>query len=233
MAEETCHFPWPGGLPKFFVPRARPERRDAAEHRQRILEVARRLFAEQGVDAVSMHQIAVAAEIGQGTLYRRYAHKGELCADLLRERHEHFVEEITALFTPAQTAPVLAQLEAVLVRAVAFLEEQGALLEPVASTHMRDALCETSARHLPLQRLPFYLWLHTLFEGLLAQAVQRGELAALDVSYTADAILATLHPMCYRFQRQERGYSPERILQGLRRIYIDGVKTASADEAPR
>jgi hypothetical protein len=30
--------------------------------------------------------------------------------------------------------------------------------------------------------------------------------------------------MFYRFQRQERGYSPERILQGLRRIYIEGVK---------
>ena len=31
--------------------------------------------------------------------------------------------------------------------------------------------------------------------------------------------------MFYRFQRQERGFSPERILQGLRRIYIHGVKT--------
>jgi hypothetical protein len=58
------------------------------------------------------------------------------------------------------------------------------------------------------------------------EAVQRGELAPLDVPYTADAILTTLHPMFYRFQRQERGFSPERILQGLRHIYIDGVKTA-------
>jgi hypothetical protein len=32
--------------------------------------------------------------------------------------------------------------------------------------------------------------------------------------------------MFYRFQRQERGFSPERILQGLRHIYIDGVKSA-------
>lgn len=31
--------------------------------------------------------------------------------------------------------------------------------------------------------------------------------------------------MFYRFQRQERGFSQGRILQGLRRIYIDGVKT--------
>jgi hypothetical protein len=70
----------------------------------------------------------------------------------------------------------------------------------------------------------FYLWLRELLESLLGEAVQRGELAALDVAYTADAILATLHPMCYRFQRQERGYSAQRILQGLRRIYVDGVQ---------
>jgi len=30
--------------------------------------------------------------------------------------------------------------------------------------------------------------------------------------------------MFYHFQRQERGFSQGRILQGLRRIYIDGVK---------
>jgi hypothetical protein len=50
-------------------------------------------------------------------------------------------------------------------------------------------------------------------------------------------MLAALHPAVYRFQRQERGFSSERILQGLRHIYIDGVKvpsapTGSADEQP-
>jgi hypothetical protein len=95
------------------------------------------------------------------------------------------------------------------------------LLGPVAFTAMRDTHSDESDQHAP-----FYLWLHELFTRLLTEAVERGELAPLDVPYTADAILATLHPMFYRFQRQERGFSPERILQGLRHIYIDGVKSA-------
>jgi hypothetical protein len=70
--------------------------------------------------------------------------------------------------------------------------------------------------------------LHELLAGLLTEAVERGELAALDIPYTADAILAALHPAVYRFQRQERGFSPERIMQGLCHIYIDGVKVPSA-----
>jgi AcrR family transcriptional regulator len=231
VVEEGCPFPWPAGLPQVLMRRTRPERRDAAEHRRRILEVARHLFGERGVDAVSMHQIAMAAGIGQGTLYRRYAHKGELCADLLRERHERLVAEVTDLSASAPATPALARLDGVLACLVAFLEEQGALLGPVGY----GAPCDESpgSRRITQPGVSFHLWLHEVFAGLLAAAVERGELAALDVSYTADAILATIHPLCYRFQRQECGYSPERIRQGLRRIYIDGLKAAScaANEA--
>lgn len=211
---------------RMFGPHLRHERRDAAEHRQRILEVAQHLFAEQGVDAVSMHQIALAAGIGQGTLYRRYRHKGDLCADLMRERHERFEEEIAALLEAKITSPALERLDDVLTHCVAFLEEHGTLLRPIVGTDMRYGPCDESgiSHQQPFQHEQFYPWLHDLYTALLAEAVERGELASLDIPYTADAVLAALHPMLYRFQRQERGYSPERILQGLRRIYIDGVK---------
>lgn len=219
-------FPWPSSLPKPFMLHTRPERRDATEHRRRILEVARQLFAEHGVDFVSMHQIAKAAGIGQGTLYRRYAHKGELCVDLLRERHEQFVEEITTLFATMPTSSALERLDGVLAYLIGFLEEQSALLRPVAATDMCYSQCGEydNSRRFSLQHVPFYLWLHELLVGLLTEAMGRGELVTLDIPYTADAILATCNPMFYCFQRQERGFSPERILQGLRHIYIDGMK---------
>src|SRR5437016_6994004 len=139
--KESHHFSWPSGLPAPFMQHARLERRDAMEHRQRILEVAQQLFAEHGVDAVSMHQIAIAAGIGQGTLYRRYAHKGELCMDLLSEHHEQFVEEIVALLAATTTSPALERLDSVLAKSVALLEEQGALLGPVAGTDLHDVQC--------------------------------------------------------------------------------------------
>ncbi len=229
VREESGDCSWPSGIPELFRGHRRRERRDAAEHRQRILEVAQRLFAEHGVDAVSMHQIARAAGIGQGTLYRRYAHKGELCMDLLHEHYERFVEEIAMQLTATAASPALERLDSVLTKIVALLEEQGTMFGPVAGTDMRDGQCNESdiSRHIPYQRSPWYLWLHELFAGLLTEAVRRGELAPLDVPYTADAILAALHPMVYRFQRQERGFSSERILQGLRHIYIEGLKAPS------
>src|SRR6266568_6478077 len=128
VREESGDCPWPSGIPELFRWHIRHERRDAAEHRQRILEVAQRLFAEHGVDAVSMHQIARAAGIGQGTLYRRYAHKGELCMDLLHERYERFAEEIAALLASTATFPALERLDNVLAKSVELLEEQGTML---------------------------------------------------------------------------------------------------------
>lgn len=205
----------------------RHERRDAAEHRQRILEVAQCLFAERGVDAVSMHQIAKAVGIGQGTLYRRYRHKGELCMDLLRDRHEQFVEEIAALFAERETVSALQLLDTVLIKMVALLEEQAIFLGPIGGTMPRDMQCNEAdnSRRFFFQQSPWYLWLHELLAGLLTEAVERGELTPLDIPFTVDTMLAVLNPPFYRFQRLERGFSQERILQGLRRIYIEGVKT--------
>ena len=226
---ECAWFPTP---PEYFREPRRAERRDAAAHRQRILDVARRLFAELGVEAVSMHQIALAAGIGQGTLYRRYANKSELCLDLFREPYERFGEAIATLLAPASATSALEQLESVLDAMVRFLEEQDMMGGLLAGTERQDGPCNVPASswHTAFQTTPWYRWLHELLAGLLMEAVKRGELAALDIPYTADAILAVLHPAVYRFQRQERGFSSARIMQGLRHIYIDGVKAPSAGE---
>ena len=227
MEEETGHFSCPVGMPKWFGLGQRHERRDAAEHRQRILESAQRLFAEHGVDAVSMHQIALAAGIGQGTLYRRYRHKGELCMDLMREHHEQFAEEVAKLFARTENAPVLERLDGLLVIMVALLEDQVTFLGPVGGTITGDDRCPEPGRSsdFSVYQSPWYLWLHELLSGVLTKAVDRGELAPLDAPFTVDTMLAVLNPPFYRYQRLERGFSQERILQGLRCIYIEGVKT--------
>jgi hypothetical protein len=147
--------------------------------------------------------------------------------DLMLEQYEQFGEEITTFLTQTSTSPALERLEGVLAKMVRLLEEQGTIGGLVAGTaERRDDQCSESdrSRHSGFQATPWYQWMHELLVGLLSEAVDRSEIAALDVSYTADAMLAALHPAVYRFQRQERGFSSERILQGLRHIYIEGVK---------
>ncbi|GAA4607333.1 TetR/AcrR family transcriptional regulator [Actinoallomurus liliacearum] len=72
----------------------RKERADAARNRTAVLEAAARLFAERGVDAVSMDQVAAAAGVGKGTLFRRFGDKSGLAAALLDARERVLQEAI-------------------------------------------------------------------------------------------------------------------------------------------
>ena len=62
----------------------RPLRRDAADNRLRLLTAASRVFESQGLDA-SVADVARAAGVGMGTLYRRFPSKEALIEALVSE----------------------------------------------------------------------------------------------------------------------------------------------------
>ncbi|MFJ1457403.1 TetR/AcrR family transcriptional regulator [Nocardia wallacei] len=59
-------------------------RADAARNQQRIVEAARRLFAERGLE-VTLDDVAEAAGVGVGTVYRRFANKQELIIEVFEQ----------------------------------------------------------------------------------------------------------------------------------------------------
>lgn len=61
------------------------ERIDAARNRERILCAARRLFNERGASCVSMDDVAAAAGVGKGTLFRRFGSRAALALAILDE----------------------------------------------------------------------------------------------------------------------------------------------------
>lgn len=68
----------------------RPLRRDAERNRQRILAAAADLIAEHGL-SVSHDQIARAADVAVGTVYRRFPEKSSLVEALYRDQVEAVV----------------------------------------------------------------------------------------------------------------------------------------------
>ncbi|HEY5987188.1 MAG TPA: helix-turn-helix domain-containing protein [Streptosporangiaceae bacterium] len=70
------------------------ERADAARNRAAVLRAAARLFADHGVAAVSMDQVAAAAGVGKGTLFRRFGDKSGLAVALLDARERELQEAI-------------------------------------------------------------------------------------------------------------------------------------------
>jgi AcrR family transcriptional regulator len=69
------------------APIARALRADARRNREAVIAAAKKLFADQGLDA-QMPDVARRANVGVGTVYRHFPTKDDLIAALVAERFE-------------------------------------------------------------------------------------------------------------------------------------------------
>lgn len=200
----------------------RHERADAAANRALILKTAERLFAERGVAAVCMAEIAEAAGVGKGTLYRRFANKAELCLSLMDRQMGEFQTEMLRRFRQqtADGVPYLEQLARFLEALVEFTEMHSPLLIEVE----RGGLIQADSRlNLP------HFWQFMTVSALMRSADRQNELLpGLDLDYVGEAILASVQVDIFRYQRDVRGYSLERISEGLRSL-VELLKNPQED----
>ena len=189
----------------------RIERRDAAENRQRILDAAQKLFEQHGVEQVSMNQIAKEAEIGPGTLYRRYRNKGELCLDLIKDNVVICFDHIEAYLEDNQNASPFERLKGILTLFIRFRESKAQLLKGVEDSAPVN-------RKKPGTHSPLYDELHQLFVHLFDEMTTDKTIPSSNV-FRADMLLAAIRSDSYLFQRNVRGYSPEEIVEQLCAIF--------------
>ncbi len=188
------------------------ERSDAARNRRKILEAARALFDERGVTRVTMEEIARSANVGKGTLYRRFPNKGLLCQALLDEPTRKFqVETLEGLRDAGSSS--FAKLDLFLDRLVRFTDENLDLLYGG-----NEPLC--GADRLARFADPAFDWRRATVLGLLRAAERDGELCTgLDLDYLAAAMLSPLDVDFYYYQRRVQGIPEERISAGLRSLF--------------
>ncbi len=116
-------------------PAGRRERCDAARNRERILCTAARLFADRGVTNVSMDEIAAAAEVGKGTLYRRFGDRAGLALALLEAEDTALQDGFLRGPAPlGPGAPPRERLDAFLSALSRFRDEHGALIAEAERT---------------------------------------------------------------------------------------------------
>jgi AcrR family transcriptional regulator len=170
------------------------ERGDAARNRVLLLEAATKLIAERGPDAVTMDDIAAAAGVGKGTLFRRFGSRAGLMMVLLDEDDRCFQQAM--LFGPPPLGPGAPPQERLLAygrERLKFVERHSALLSDAA----RDPQNRYSAPAM-VQR--------THVRVLLEAAGTTGDLDA-----QADALLALLEPDYLAHQLIDRGRTLEQL----------------------
>lgn len=188
-------------------------------YRERILEAAQTLFAEQGLEAVSMYQIAKKAGIGQGSLYRRYADKGEICSDLLGSGSERFLTKLEQDVERAddRQQPWLEHLQTCIVQIVDFIDQHAELLYTIKTEF-------TGKRQLTQFEHPIFQRLNGIMSTLLLRALERGEIRRIDIPFTATALISALSPDLFLYQQKLHQAGKTQIADGIIRLFVDGIR---------
>ena len=132
--------------------------------RQQLLDTAAAVFAERGYAGATTKEIAKAAGVSEGTIYRHFADKRELFGAVFADRNATNFDAVTRLPGLAGTRTVRENL-LFLIEAIEDVEREIAPLRAVASTDadLASALVSTSADPAaassvgPLRPLALYL----------------------------------------------------------------------------
>jgi AcrR family transcriptional regulator len=169
---------------------ARQERGDAARNRVLLLDAARRLIAVRGADAVSMDDIAAAAGVGKGTVFRRFGSRAGLMMVLLDE--DERASQQAFLFGPPPLGPEAPPLD----RLLAFGRDR------LRFAHVHHELLSASKRDPQTRYSAAAEVLRTHVRVLLASAGTTGNLDA-----QTDALLALLDADYVEHQLRDRGHT--------------------------
>jgi AcrR family transcriptional regulator len=166
------------------------ERGDAARNRALLLDAARRLVAARGADAVTMDDVAAAAGVGKGTLFRRFGSRAGLMMVLLDE--DERAAQQAFLFGPPPLGPGAPPLE----RLVAFGRQR------IGFVHTHHALLSAANRD-PHSRFNAPSMVQRTHVRVLLQAADTT--GGLDIQ--ADALLSLLDPDYVEHQLGEGGHT--------------------------
>jgi len=177
-----------------------PERADAARNREKVLAAASRLFAERGVGCVSMDDVAAAAGVGKGTLFRRFGDRAGLARAVLSEDERAFQDELLRGPPPlGPGAPPCERIKAFGAGKLALLEDHHDLL----------TAAESGA---PANRFghPVY----AAYRAHLYLLVREADPEA-DPEFVADILLNSLSAQFFSYLRHARGLSLEELEAGF------------------
>jgi AcrR family transcriptional regulator len=191
--------PSPIELPIATAPLEQRERADARRNRERILCAVARLVDERGIDGVSMDDVAAAAGVGKGTLYRRFGDRWTLLRALIEEPEREFQDAVIRGEPPlGPGAPAEKRL-------LAF----GAGLLELLDRHARfilagDKVITGRYRH------PVYAFYRMHVALLVREILGEGT----RTEYLVDALLAPLAPEPFLYQREALGMSLQEMTDG-------------------
>ncbi len=193
-----------------------PDQTEPSERILQILTESARLFATAGYDGTSMRDIANACGISKSLLYHHFADKDEIFARIALGSTRELCEFVSARIPEDQT-PSLRVRAFMIATAEYFQRYRWAWLASTSSFWNDPQARRQKERMMWRDRY------EGLLRTLLAEAVEAGEMRAIDVPTTGRLILSALNWM-HRWYKPEMQLSATQIVDTYFDIMFNGLK---------
>lgn len=194
-----------------------PQRTAGREQtRQRILSAASQLFRERGVDAVSVNEIAAAAEVGASTVYAAFKSKEGILKKLFEDAlfGPRFQESSAGLGRISDPVEAIATTASV-ARAIYESEDEelGPLREKAAQSRaLQETDQEFDRRRFEMQR--------ARVESLFAHGMAK---ASLDLESARRLMWMYTSRQVYKMLAVEAGWGPDRYASWLEQTLVEAL----------
>jgi AcrR family transcriptional regulator len=154
--------------------------RDGSKTKELIARTALLLFVEKGITETTIRDIAGAAGIAEGTLYRHYESKDQLAWELFSTNYLAFARELDRLQEEYDT--LQDKLAAMIRQFCAFFDR-----DPVLFSYL------LLAQHAQLKKVtPEMQTAVTVLQKVIAQGMARGEVPEMEVELAAAMVLGVV-----------------------------------------
>jgi AcrR family transcriptional regulator len=171
---------------------------------EKILRVAARLFATQPFHATRMEDVAAAAEVGKGTVYRYFKDKDELFLALLAQAAEQMAAGVRAALDE-RVSPV-GQLEGVVRSLIDFFDEQ---------PHLFDLISHADSMHWLADGSPWQQMREEMFDqvrGVFVRGQKTGVFATQEPDLAVLLLLGGVRAVIRFGNRPRPADLPQRIV---------------------
>ena len=188
--------------------------------RDRLIEVARQLFARKGVENTTMNDIASASDKGRRTIYTYFKNKRDIFNAVIEQESAKLLVELESI--AERDCSPLAKIEAFIGVRFETMSEIVSRNGSLRAGFFRDVRKVERARKYICRRES------EILGDILRQGVDEGIFSMESVSQTAVIIVHAIHGLDVPYMRdslQELGLDKDLVVQRLTHLVLNGLRS--------
>lgn len=199
----------------------------ALKTRDRLIEVARQLFARKGIENTTMNDIASASDKGRRTIYTYFRNKRDIFNAVVEQETEALMERLNVI-VEKDISPV-EKLEEYIACRFETMKEIVSRNGSLRAGFFRDVRRVDRARRVISEKEI------DILSRIIRQGVEAGMFANCDIEHSAVVLVHCIHGLDVPYIRDnlaEHGLDQQAVMRETTRIILEGLRKRLPCDTP-